>query len=153
MMYNVPENEEENEEMLKCKIVNEIYIQYIGVENITPKDVYRIGKGNKPRLVLVKFNSKEHQVKVLKKAKELRKCEKKRPQESICKTSMTTKEREKKVLDELKKRRDEGENNLILVDGKIVTRRQPLQNAEGTKDQRMQRQNTTGTVDPNSQAN
>ena len=65
MMYNVPENEEENGEMLKCKIINEIYTQCMGVENITPKNVYRIGKGNKPRPVLVKFNSKEDQEKVL----------------------------------------------------------------------------------------
>ena len=62
-------------------------------------------------------------------------------------------EREKKLLDELKKKRDEGEENLILVDGKIVSRRRPLQNAEGTQGQRrVQRQNTTGMVDPNSQA-
>ena len=61
----------------------------------------------------------------------------------------TPKEREKKLLDELKKRRDEGEENLILVDGRIVTRRQLPQNVEGTQDQsRVQRQNTTSMVHP-----
>ena len=110
MMYNVPENKEEKEETLKHKVVNDIWTQCMGVDNITPKNVYRIGKGNKPRLVLVRFNSKEDWEKVLKKAKEFRKCENRDLRKVFVKLDMTPKEREreKKLLDELKKEEMKG---------------------------------------------
>ena len=91
MIYNVPENEE----TLNCKMVNHIYTQCMGVENITPKFVYRIGTGNKPKPVLVKFDSKEDQEKVLKKAKELRKCENRDLGKVFVKPDTTPKERER----------------------------------------------------------
>ena len=65
------------------------------VGSITPKNVYRKGKGNKPRPVLVKFYSKEHWEKVLKKAKELRKCENRDLSKVFVKLHRTPKKKEK----------------------------------------------------------
>ena len=106
MKYNVPENEKKNEETLKCEMVNDIYTQCMGVENITPENVYKIGKGNKPRPVLVKFDSKEDWEKILKKAKELRKCDNRDLRKVFLKPDKTPneRERERKLLNELKTR-------------------------------------------------
>lgn len=90
--------------------------------NVKVSKAFRVGKGSptKPRLLIVSMENVETKVEILKRARDLRHI----PELSniYITPDLTWKEREdgKKLREELARRRDSGESNLIIRRGKIV---------------------------------
>lgn len=102
----------------------------IKCDNVSINGIVRLGKraedlSVKPRPMKVIVASEEQKIKVLKQAKNLKSKKEGGFDKVFIHQDLTPKQRqERKVLvDELKRRKDQGEENLILVNGRIVTKR------------------------------
>ena len=151
MFHNVPEPEADSladKVAADIKIVTDITKSEFKL-NIRATRVIRIGKRqpDKPRLLLITLQHEEMKRDVLKCAKDLRGS--KDWGKIYFYPDLTPKERQagKELRDELKRRRDQGETNIIIRGGRIVKvtpRRQPSQ-------QQLERQPSQQQPDSNPQ--
>ena len=84
------------------------------------------GKKNKPRLLKVTISNTHVQKQVLKQAKNLKSCGSETMSKVFITPDLTLQEREenRKLRDELKARRDKGETDLVIRNGKIVQKQE-----------------------------
>ena len=130
IFYNVPESnketgqEREREDRDMC---NRVFQQGMDDNHYEMEKVIRLGRyneNNKPRPILVKLSGKQDKFRLLGKAKNLKNCENQELKKVIVAPDLTAKEREadKKLRDELKVRRERGENGLYIHRGEIKIR-------------------------------
>ena len=125
VIYGLTENQEKDtkerqkyDEILIKQIISELELEELKFKTM------RIGKLviNKVRPIKIELKEESDKFRILKRAKNIRKTEIAKFKKIIITTDMTFKEREiNKILrEELKARRDAGEKNLKIKDGKIV---------------------------------
>ena len=131
MIHNLPEISSTDVEKRKRWGVREcvkVFNEYLGVATEQQEVVraVRMGKrddtGNKPRLLSVTLNSVGKKFDIISKAPKLKTASEEGIKKLFITRDMTLKERneERKLRDELRKRRDEGETDLMIRRGKIV---------------------------------
>ena len=125
VIYGLTENQEKDtkerqkyDEILTKQIISELELEELKFKTM------RIGKLaiNKVRPIKIELEEESDKFRILKRAKNIRKTEIAKFKNIIITTDMTYKEREiNKILrEELKARRDAGEKNIKIKDGKIV---------------------------------
>lgn len=132
VMFGVVESKEQGFE--KRRLEDEVRIQEIfheiGCDNTTVNRVVRMGRraegeNGKPRPMLVTMASETQKDQVLIRAKNLRRSGREGLDKVYIFQDLTPRQRErrKKLVTELRERQERGEANLIIVNGKIVTKR------------------------------
>ena len=130
VVVNLPEsrkteaNERKNEEVNQLKeMVKEICPELGEVDIEDPVRMGRLG-GNKPRLLKFKVQNDEVKEKVLRNSYKLNRGVEKQEDRVYINPDFTPAERlkQKELRDELKRRRDEGETDLVIRGGKIIKR-------------------------------
>ena len=126
IIFNIPESEGEPEEAIKEDVrkLKNVLKDQIEIKPEDIKTIFRKQQSNenkRPRALLLKFNNVEKRTEILK----LRNLTFKDSEKSIqiyINPDRTYNERmqHKKARDELKARRDEGEENLLIRNGKVV---------------------------------
>lgn len=124
ILYNVPESTAEEvderrgyDEAEVCEILHQLGLH--DMVNIT--HLYRLGKKEqKPRLLLVKVPDLNSKFLVLQRARYLKTCE--RWKDIYIRPDFTLKERERRreLLQELKRRQEDGETDLMIYRGAII---------------------------------
>lgn len=102
----------------------------LGCDDVSVDSVIRLGKmpedeQAKPRPLLLRMASEEQKDKVLRQSKNLRMKYPAEPNRLFIHQDLTPKQREarRRLVAELKQRQTDGENNLMIVNGKIVQRK------------------------------
>ena len=129
MIHNVKESTQDDREARQaedCMVVTEILNQGLNITDVSITKAIRIGgrgqnRGIKPRLILATLDTTRYKRDILSNARKLRNT----PQwDNIhISSDQTPKEREesKALRDLLKQRREAGESNLVIRNGKIIT--------------------------------
>ena len=125
IIHNVPEdNPSRDHEKVGSLLESEFEVPKSCICNVS-----RLGRpsSNKARLLLVKLDKEQHKHTVMKKATKLRANQKWK--NVFITPDLTTREREvnKALRDELKRRKGNGEQNLMIKRGRIVSKSDPSQ--------------------------
>ena len=120
IIHSMPEETpSQDHEKVGSLLESEFDVPKLSISSIT-----WLGKssGNKPRLMLVALDKEQHKRTIIKKATKLR--ESRRWNTIYVSPDLTIKEREinKALRDELKRRKENGEQNLIIKRGRIVSK-------------------------------
>ena len=132
-VFNVPESNEENftaayqDDMRKLQ---EILQTRVDIQKEDLKEVFRIGpkgKTTKPRPIIIKFTSTEKKFEVLKERELYFLSGDERIRIFITPDRTLKQQAEhKKLIEELKQRKQDGESNLVIRNGKIITLQMPF---------------------------
>ena len=130
IVHGIKESSETSEEKKHdAEKIQDIISDKLGIQDVEIDNVVRLGKRNDeavhPRLVKVVLKSQDKKMQILRKSKELKNHDEDDVKKVFIVPDMTPKEREKdKALrKELYERRDKGENDLFIREGKILKRR------------------------------
>ena len=126
IMENVPEVSSEDENNRKegdIKVVAEIFSKDLELQGITPLSITRLGRlKEKVRPIRICLDSENSKQLVLSAAKKLRNSPEESAKRIYIDPDLTQTERKRnfELRQELRKRRNEGEENIVIYAGKIV---------------------------------
>ena len=126
ILFNVPEERDQDEEELCTKLITDV--DKIGVGRAKVRNVHRIGKvdstRSRHRPLIVEMENEQMVFDVLKNARRLRDCRHESFSRIRVAKDLTIKQREidRKLVEELKSRRNRGENDWYIRKGKLVKR-------------------------------
>lgn len=128
ILYNVPESIKENSKERETddrRFCQRLFEDGVQVSEYHIDSLIRLGKqGEKPRPLLAKLQSPQEKWSILKRARNLKHCQEFIVKKIVIAPDLSRKDREfdKKLRDELRAKRENGENDWYIKDKKLVKR-------------------------------